>query len=72
MRWSRDRRACAAMQPPDAARPAVAIALHDVSPADPATFAAVAALLTIVAGVASAVPAWRASRVDPILALKSE
>jgi ABC-type antimicrobial peptide transport system permease subunit len=46
--------------------------LHGVTPADPATFAAVAALLTLVAGAASAVPAWRASRVNPVLALKSE
>jgi predicted permease len=46
--------------------------LHGVRPADPATFAAVAALLTIVAVLASAVPAWRASRVDPVIALRSE
>jgi ABC-type antimicrobial peptide transport system permease subunit len=46
--------------------------LHGVTPADPATFVAVAVLLTLVALVASAVPAWRASRVDPVLALKSE
>ncbi len=29
-------------------------------------------MLTVVASIASAVPAWRASRVDPVLALKSE
>ena len=46
--------------------------LHGVTPADPATFAAVALLLTLVAILASAVPAWRASRVDPVVALKSE
>jgi putative ABC transport system permease protein len=46
--------------------------LHGVTPADPLTFAGVAALLTAVAIVASTVPAWRASRVDPVLALKSE
>ena len=46
--------------------------LHGVTPADPATFAGVAVLLTAVAIVASTVPAWRASRVDPVLALKSE
>ena len=46
--------------------------LHGVTPADPATFAAVAALLTLVAVLASAVPAWRASRVDPVIALRSE
>ena len=46
--------------------------LHGVTPADPATFAAVAGLLTFVAALASLVPAWRASRVDPVVALKSE
>ena len=46
--------------------------LHGVTPADPMTFAVVAVLLTGVAILASTVPAWRASRVDPVLALKSE
>ena len=46
--------------------------LHGVAPADPATFAAVAVALGTVAILASAVPAWRASRVDPVVALKSE
>ncbi len=46
--------------------------LHGVTPADPATFAAVAVVLTAVAALASVVPAWRASRVDPVIALKSE
>jgi putative ABC transport system permease protein len=46
--------------------------LYGVTPGDPLTFAAVAALLAFVAGVASLVPAVRATRVDPILALKAE
>ena len=46
--------------------------LHGVTPADPATFVVVAIVLIAVATIASAVPAWRASRVDPVLALKSE
>lgn len=46
--------------------------LHGVTPADPATFAAVTAGLLAVAGLASALPAWRASRVNPVVALKSE
>jgi predicted permease len=46
--------------------------LHGVTPADPSTFAFVAVALTGVAAVASLVPAWRASRVDPVVALKSE
>jgi putative ABC transport system permease protein len=46
--------------------------LHDVSPGDPLTFAAVATGLCLVAVVASAIPAWRATRVDPVIALKTE
>jgi len=46
--------------------------LHGVTPADPATFAVVTLGLMAVAGLASALPAWRASRVDPVVALKSE
>jgi putative ABC transport system permease protein len=46
--------------------------LHDVKPGDPATFAAVAVTLTAVAIAASLVPAWRATRVDPVRALKVE
>ena len=46
--------------------------LHDVKPVDPATFAGVAVVLTTVATAASLVPAWRATRVDPVRALKAE
>src|SRR5262245_36111819 len=46
--------------------------LHDVSLGDPATFATVGAGLAVVAIVASLVPAWRATRVDPVVALKAE
>jgi hypothetical protein len=46
--------------------------LYGVSPTDPATYAAVAAVMVVVALVASAVPAWRATRVDPIRTLKAE
>jgi putative ABC transport system permease protein len=46
--------------------------LHGVTAADPATFVVVAALLSAVAALASLVPAWRAARVDPVIALKSE
>jgi putative ABC transport system permease protein len=46
--------------------------LHDVTPHDPATLAGVAAVLTVVAALASLIPAWRATRVDPVTALKAE
>jgi hypothetical protein len=46
--------------------------LFEVRPNDPATLASVAALITAVAATASLIPAVRATRVDPIVALKDE
>jgi len=46
--------------------------LHGVTPGDPWTFAAVGIGLTLIAGLASLVPALRAMRVDPVVALKTE
>jgi predicted permease len=46
--------------------------LFDVRPNDPATLAGVAGLITAVAAIASLIPALRATRVDPIVALKDE
>ncbi len=46
--------------------------LFQISGRDPLTLGSVAALLVGVAAVASFVPAWRASRVDPVEALRSE
>ena len=51
---------------------AMSTLLHDVKPLDPPTFIAVALSLTAVAIAASLVPAWRATRVDPVRALKAE
>ena len=46
--------------------------LHDVVPTDVGTLGVVAVLLTVVALVASAAPAWRASEIDPVQALQEE
>jgi len=46
--------------------------LYDVSPWDPITYTAVGILLLISAVVAASIPALRASRIDPVFALRSE
>ena len=46
--------------------------LFDISPSDPATFLTVAAVLAGTALIAGGIPAWRASHIDPVLALRQE
>jgi len=46
--------------------------LYQTEPADPLTFAAVAVAFVIAGAVACLGPAWRATRVDPMLALRAD
>ena len=46
--------------------------LYEVSATDPVTFLAVSALLVIVSLISCLIPARRATKVDPLIALRSE
>jgi putative ABC transport system permease protein len=46
--------------------------LFGITPTDPATFASVALVLTLVATMATLIPALRATRLDPVRALRCE
>ena len=50
----------------------LAAVLYEVSPLDPPTFAATAALLAAVGLAACAIPAYRASRTDPMIAMRGD
>jgi putative ABC transport system permease protein len=73
-RKSKDRNASGLLLGMAAARvlsSALVSLLFGVTSGDPVTFVAMGALLTAVAAVAGYVPAWRASRIDPMVALRS-
>jgi putative ABC transport system permease protein len=46
--------------------------LYEVRPTDAITYAGASLLLAALAVTASLVPAWRATRVDPLVALRTE
>jgi ABC-type antimicrobial peptide transport system permease subunit len=46
--------------------------LYGISPHDPIALATAAAGLLVAGALAGAIPAWRASRVDPLTALRAE
>ena len=50
----------------------ISMFLFGVKPLDPVTYASVAGVLAVTAGLAAAAPAWRAVRVDPVEAFRNE
>ena len=56
----------------DARRSPLSNVLYGVAPTDPGVLATVALSLFSIALIAASVPAWRASRVDPLVALRHD
>ena len=50
----------------------IATFLFGVDPLDPLTFASVPVVILFTAIVAAAAPAWRASRINPVVAFRQE
>jgi ABC-type antimicrobial peptide transport system permease subunit len=46
--------------------------LYEIEPGDPLTFIGLAALLVAIALIATAIPARRATKVDPVIAMRAE
>jgi ABC-type antimicrobial peptide transport system permease subunit len=52
--------------------PTIREMLYQISPGDPLTFTVAACLMLLVASLAALIPAYRASKVDPVIALRAE
>jgi ABC-type antimicrobial peptide transport system permease subunit len=50
----------------------IAAMLYDVTPADPVVLTGVGVSMLVVSAIATLVPAWRAAKVDPVVALRSD